>query len=72
MVTYDDHMLTRDVQSTNLVVLILNSRDDCYSSLSTTIAACKLQHVFRGWGQGVENLNWVVTCLDLSKKMMFQ
>lgn len=55
MVTYDDRMLTRDVQSTNLVVLILNSRDDCYSSLSTTIAACKLQHVFGG-GKGWRTL----------------
>lgn len=70
MVIYDDRMLTSDIQSTNLVALIPNSRDDCCSSLSATFPAFRLKHLF--WGAGVENLNWLVTSLDLSKRMIFQ
>lgn len=60
----------QEIQSTNLVALVADASHDCCSSLSAALDTCKLRHLF--WEGGLENLNWIVSCLDLSKRMTFQ
>lgn len=60
----------QEVQRTNLAALIPDVNHDCCSSLSAVLDTCKLRHLL--WEGGMENLNWVVSCLGLSKRMIFQ
>lgn len=60
----------QEVQRTNLAALIPDVNHDCCSSLSAVLDTCKLRHLL--WEGGMENLNGVVSCLGLSKRMIFQ
>lgn len=69
--TYDGHVLIRRSREPILLPLFL-------MQTMTAAAACLLYLIHASWGiccgreGGMENLNWVVSCLDLSKRMIFQ